>query len=42
MRVPFLDQEFLDVAMAVNAAEKMCSKQRIEKWVIRKAFDTPG
>jgi asparagine synthase (glutamine-hydrolysing) len=41
VRVPFLDQEFIDTAMAVNPKEKVCSKERIEKWVIRKAFDTP-
>jgi len=41
VRVPFLDQDFLDTAMAVSAKEKTCDKGRIEKWVIRKAFDTP-
>eukprot|EP00026_Physarum_polycephalum_P004358 Phypoly_transcript_04376.p1 GENE.Phypoly_transcript_04376~~Phypoly_transcript_04376.p1 ORF type:complete len:580 (+),score=132.85 Phypoly_transcript_04376:101-1741(+) len=41
VRVPFLDQDFLDVAMAVNPIEKVCTKDRIEKWVLRKAFDTP-
>jgi len=41
VRVPFLDQEFLDVAMGVNPNEKLCGKGRIEKWVIRKAFETP-
>lgn len=41
VRVPFLDQEFLDVAMGVNPIEKVCGKGRIEKWVLRKAFDTP-
>ena len=38
-RVPFLDKEFLDVAMRINPAEKMVSKDRIEKWVLRKAFE---
>eukprot|EP01111_Echinosteliopsis_oligospora_P011012 TRINITY_DN3531_c0_g1_i2.p1 TRINITY_DN3531_c0_g1~~TRINITY_DN3531_c0_g1_i2.p1 ORF type:complete len:555 (+),score=168.61 TRINITY_DN3531_c0_g1_i2:79-1743(+) len=41
VRVPFLDQEFLDTAMSVHPSFKMCSKDRIEKWVLRKAFDTP-
>jgi asparagine synthase (glutamine-hydrolysing) len=41
VRVPFLDQEFLDVAMAVNPQEKICGKGKIEKYVLRKAFDTP-
>jgi len=38
-RVPFLDKEFLDVAMRLNPADKMISKERIEKWVVRKAFE---
>jgi len=38
-RVPFLDKEFLDVAMRINPAEKMISKERIEKWVLRKTFE---
>ena len=38
-RVPFLDKEFLDVAMRINPADKMSSKNRIEKWVLRKAFE---
>jgi len=39
-RVPFLDREFLDVAMSVDSAEKMVTAQRpIEKWVLRKAFE---
>lgn len=42
VRVPFLDQDFLDVAMAINPKEKMCGNGRIEKWVLRKAFDTPN
>ncbi|KAF2461376.1 asparagine synthase [Lineolata rhizophorae] len=39
-RVPFLDKEFLDVAMNIDPAEKMITKERIEKWILRKAFDT--
>jgi len=38
-RVPFLDIEFMDVAMNVNPSEKMITKDRIEKWVLRKAFE---
>ena len=39
-RVPFLDREFLEVAMGLNAAEKMVHKpERMEKWALRKAFD---
>lgn len=38
-RVPFLDKEFMDVAMRLNPADKMTSKDRIEKWVLRKAFE---
>ena len=38
-RVPFLDKEFLDVAMRLNPADKMATDGRIEKWVLRKAFE---
>jgi len=41
VRVPFLDQDFLDIAMSVHPEEKLCGTGRIEKHVIRKAFDTP-
>lgn len=37
-RVPFLDVEFLDVAMSMDAAAKMVSGGRIEKTVLREAF----
>ena len=36
--MPFLDKEFLDVAMRINPSDKMITKDHIEKWVIRKAF----
>jgi asparagine synthase (glutamine-hydrolysing) len=39
-RVPFLDKQFLEVAMAIDPQEKMITKERIEKYIIRKAFDT--
>ncbi len=38
-RVPFLDKEFIDVAMTLNPDDKMIKNGRIEKWVIRKAFE---
>ena len=38
-RVPFLDKEFIEVAMNMNPKDKMINKDRIEKWVIRKAFE---
>ena len=37
-RVPFLDKEFLDVAMRVDPAAKMCPGREIEKRVVREAF----
>lgn len=38
-RVPFLDKEFIDVAMRINPKDKMITPERMEKWVIRKAFE---
>lgn len=38
-RVPFLDKEFLDVAMRLNPAAKMCPSKTIEKKILREAFD---
>lgn len=43
-RVPFLDKEFIDVAMNLNPHDKMSirlgdGRQRIEKWILRKAFE---
>ena len=37
-RVPFLDKEFLDVAMRMNPEAKMCPGKEIEKRVVREAF----
>jgi asparagine synthase (glutamine-hydrolysing) len=45
-RVPFLDKEFMDVAMRLNPKDKMIlagqkapqDKQAMEKWVLREAF----
>ncbi|KAF1964980.1 asparagine synthetase [Bimuria novae-zelandiae CBS 107.79] len=39
-RVPFLDKQFLNVAMNIDPAEKMIVPGRIEKYILRKAFDT--
>lgn len=39
-RVPFLDKEFLQVSMNIDPAEKTITKERIEKYILRKAFDT--
>ncbi|CAO2658804.1 Nn.00g065270.m01.CDS01 [Neocucurbitaria sp. VM-36] len=41
-RVPFLDKQFLNVAMNIDPAEKMIDRKngRIEKYILRKAFDT--
>lgn len=35
-RVPFLDLNFLDAVMMIDPKEKMCSEQRIEKYILRK------
>lgn len=37
-RVPFLDKEFLDVAMRTNPGAKMCPGKTIEKRIVREAF----
>lgn len=37
-RVPFLDLPFIDTAMRLNPADKMCSPEKIEKHVLRDAF----
>lgn len=43
-RVPFLDKDFIDIAMNLNPTDKMNIRlpdgnQRIEKWILRKAFE---
>ena len=38
-RVPFLDKEFMDVAMRLNPKDKMITGERMEKWILRKAFE---
>jgi asparagine synthase (glutamine-hydrolysing) len=39
VRVPYLDRDFLDTAMAFNPAEKMVGARKIEKYPLRKAFE---
>ena len=41
-RVPFLDKQFLDLAMNIDPQDKMITPGRIEKYILRKAFDTEG
>lgn len=38
-RVPFLDKEFIDVAMQINPKDKMIDQDHMEKYVLRKAFE---
>ena len=38
-RVPFLDKAFMDVAMNINPKDKMINGERMEKWILRKAFE---
>lgn len=45
-RVPFLDKGFLEYAMGLDPVHKQCGVlapdgQRVEKWALRAAFDTP-
>merc|ERR1719443_1231708 len=44
-RVPFLDRFFMDTSLSFDTQQKMCvgedGKNRMEKWILRKAFDTP-
>lgn len=39
-RVPFLDKQFLEVSMNIDPQDKMITKEKIEKYILRKAFDT--
>merc|ERR1719436_117987 len=45
-RVPFLDRRFMEAALSFDTRQKMCTdeigKKRVEKWILRKAFDLPG
>ncbi|MGM9766197.1 MAG: asparagine synthase B, partial [Candidatus Cryptobacteroides sp.] len=38
-RVPFLDKDFLDVAMRINPEAKMCPGKSMEKRILREAFE---
>ncbi|MDQ3019957.1 MAG: asparagine synthase B [Bacteroidota bacterium] len=38
-RVPFLDKEFMNVAMTLNPKDKMAGEGKMEKWILRKAFE---
>jgi len=38
-RVPFLDKEFMDIAMRLNPKDKMAGNGKMEKWILRKAFE---
>jgi asparagine synthase (glutamine-hydrolysing) len=38
-RVPFLDKEFMEVAMQLNPQDKMAVNGKMEKWILRKAFE---
>lgn len=38
-RVPFLDKEFMEIAMTINPQDKMVAKNKMEKWILRKAFE---
>ncbi|CAH9060992.1 Asparagine synthetase B [glutamine-hydrolyzing] [Pseudoalteromonas sp. CIP111854] len=38
-RVPFLDKEFVDIAMRTNPEQKMCKNGKIEKHILREAFN---
>ncbi|MET1254409.1 asparagine synthase B [Aliikangiella maris] len=38
-RVPFLDRKFLDAAMSINPEAKMCGNGKIEKRILREAFE---
>jgi asparagine synthase (glutamine-hydrolysing) len=47
-RVPFLDKDFLEYVMTIDPEWKMCKvrkgdekRGKIEKFILRKAFDTP-
>lgn len=39
VRVPFLDKQFLEVAMSVDPADRRPTDERLEKYVLRKSFD---
>ncbi len=38
VRVPFLDKEFINYVLSLDPALKISNNKRIEKWILRKAF----
>ncbi len=38
-RVPFLDKEFMELAMSLNPKDKMAGNGKMEKHILRKAFE---
>jgi asparagine synthase (glutamine-hydrolysing) len=38
-RVPFLDKNFIDVAMRINPEDKMCGNGKMEKAILRESFE---
>ena len=38
-RVPFLDTEFIRLSLSISPEHKVVSDQRMEKWLLRKAFE---
>lgn len=38
-RVPFLDKDFIDVAMRLNPKDKMCGNGKMEKHLLRECFE---
>ena len=38
-RVPFLDKNFMDVAMRINPEDKMCGNGKMEKAILRESFE---
>ncbi len=38
-RVPFLDKNFMDVAMRINPEDKMCGNGKMEKSILRSSFE---
>lgn len=41
MKPVLTDMQFLEVSMNIDPKEKMVTKERMEKYILRKAFDTP-
>lgn len=39
-RVPFLDKNFMDIAMRINPEDKMCGNGKMEKAILRSSFES--